>query len=143
MQSRSTSGCVTKYATNEQYTPFGYSTAPPIIDVVSPVDQTYNVSSVSLDFTVNKPAVWMGYSLDGQETVTVTGNTTIAGLSNGLHNVTVYAKDTFENMGSSETIFFSVDVPDVPFPATLVVAPVAFVAVIGAVLAIYSKKRKH
>jgi hypothetical protein len=89
---------------------------------------------------VNKPAVWMGYSLDGQETVTVTGNTSIAGLSNGLHNVTVYAKDAFENMGISETMFFSVDVP---FPTTLVIAPIASVAVIGAALAIYFKKRNR
>jgi hypothetical protein len=54
----------------------------------------------------------MGYSLDGQETITITGNTTIAGLTNGLHNVTVYAKDTFENMGASETIYFSVAQPE-------------------------------
>jgi hypothetical protein len=130
----------TFYATNEQYTPFGYGTVPPVVQVVSPENMTYAADNVSLAFTVNKPAVWMGYSLDGQETVTVTGNTTVAGLSNGLHNVTVYAKDTFENMGTSETIYFSVEVP---FPTTLVIAPVAGVVVIGAVLAIYFKKRKH
>jgi len=89
---------------------------------------------------VGKPVNWMGYSLDGQETVVVAGNTTIDGLTNGVHNVTVYAKDTFENMGASETFSFSVEVP---FPITLVVAPVASVAVVGAVLAIYFKKRKH
>jgi hypothetical protein len=140
MQSRSTGGYVTKYATNEQYTPFGYGTAPPIVDVVSPENQTYNADSVSLVFTLNKPAVWLGYSLDGQETVTINGNTTIAGLTNGLHNLTVYANDTLGNMGNSETIFFSVEVP---FPTTLVIAPVAGVVVIGAVLAIYFKKRKR
>jgi hypothetical protein len=131
---------ITRYATNEVYTPVGYGTVPPIIDVVSPVNQMYNESSVSLVFTVNKPVNWTGYSLDGQDNVTVTGNTTMEGLANGLHNVTVYAKDTFGNVGASETVSFSVEVP---FPATLVVAPVASVVVIGAALAIYFKKRKH
>jgi hypothetical protein len=133
-------GMVTPVAVNEQYTPIGYGTVPPVVQVVSPASQTYNESSVSLVFTVNKPVNWMGYSLDGQDNVTVAGNATLSGLTNGLHNITLYAKDTFENTGASETVSFSVEVP---FPATLVVAPVATVAVVGAVLAIYFKKRKH
>jgi N-acetylneuraminic acid mutarotase len=132
-------GAVTPVAVNEQYTPFGYGAVPPVVAVVSPENMTYAADNVSLAFTVNKPVVWMGYSLDGRETVTVTGNTTIAGLTNGVHNVTVYAKDSFENTGTSETISFSVNVP---FPTALVVAAVASVAVIGAVLAIYFKKHK-
>jgi N-acetylneuraminic acid mutarotase len=131
---------VTMYATNEVYTPAGYGKVPPEVPVVSPVNQTYNESSVSLIFTVAKPVNWTGYSLDGQENVTVTGNTTINELANGVHNVTVYAKDTLGNVGASETIYFTVDVP---FPAMFVVAPVASVVVVGAVLAIYFKKRKH
>jgi hypothetical protein len=96
---------------NEQYTPFGYGTVPhvpPAVHVVSPENKTYASSSISLVFTVNKPASWLGYRLDGQEPVTVTGNTTITGLSAGLHNLTVYAKDEFENIGVSETIKFTI-----------------------------------
>jgi len=103
---------LTQYATNEQYKPFGYGTVPPVVHVVSPENTDYPSGNVSLAFTVNKQALWMGYSLDGQETITITGNTTIAGLTNGLHNITVYAKDTFENMGASETIYFSVAQPE-------------------------------
>jgi hypothetical protein len=121
----------------EVYTPFGYGTIPPVIDVVAPVNQTYNASSVSLDFMVNKPAVWMGYSLDGQDNVTVNGNFTIEGLSNGLHNVTVYARDDLGNTGVSETIKFNVEVP---FPTALVAVSVASVAVIGLGLFVYFKK---
>ena len=117
-----------------------FNVASPRISILSPVNQAFNESGVSLVFTVNKPVNWMGYSLDGQDNVTVTGNATLSGLTNGLHNVTVYAKDTFGNVGASETVSFSVEVP---FPATLVVAPVASVVVVGAVLAIYFKKRKH
>jgi len=131
---------IRQYATNEEYTPFEYGTVPPKISVISPENQNYNVSSVSLAFTLDRPVVWMGYSLDGQETVTITGNTTLSALSNGLHNVTVYAKDSFENMGISETIYFSVEVP---FPTTLVIASIVSVAVIGVGLLVYFKKRKR
>jgi N-acetylneuraminic acid mutarotase len=51
---------VTRYATNEQYTPFGYGKALPKISVVSPENMTYNATDVTLDFTLNKPAVWIG-----------------------------------------------------------------------------------
>ncbi len=132
---------ITLYATNEQYTPFGYGTISPEVSVVSPENRSYTSSSVSLIFTVDKPASWMGYSLDGQDNVTVTGNTTIAGLSNGLHNVTVYAEDSFGNMGAAETISFSVEVP---FPTALVAtASAASVAVVGVGLFVYFKKRRH
>jgi len=115
---------VTRYATNEVYTPVGYGTVPPVVQAVSPVSQTYNESDVDLVFTVNKPVNWTGYSLDGGETVTIAGNVTLEGLANGVHNVTVYAKDAFGNTGASETVSFTVDVP---FPATMVVAPVVVV----------------
>jgi hypothetical protein len=90
---------------------------------------------------VNKPAVWMGYSLDGQDNVTINGNTTIDGLSNGLHNVTVYARDDLGNTGVSETVTFTVDAP---FPVAPVTATsVAIVAVVGVGLFFYFKKRRR
>ena len=131
---------VTRYATNEVYTPVGYGTVPPTINVVSPGSQTYNESSVSLVFTVNKPVNWMGYSVDGGATVTIEGNAILEGLANGVHNVTVYARDAFGNVGASETVSFTVEVP---FPVILVVAPVASMAVVGAVVALYFRKRKN
>jgi N-acetylneuraminic acid mutarotase len=130
-------------AVNQQYTPFGYGTVPPAVAVVSPENKTYAANNVSLAFTVNKPALWMGFSLDGQETVAVTGNTTIAELTSGLHNVTVYAKDTFENTGASETVTFTIAKPE-PFPTTLVAtASGASVAIISMGLLVYFKKRNH
>jgi hypothetical protein len=135
-------GYVETVAVNEQYTPMGYGTIPPIVDVVLPEKQTYNSTNVYLVFTVNKPVNWTGYSLDGQDNVTVSGNTTLSELSNGLHNVTVYAKDSFENTGASETISFNVELPE-PFPTLLVVASVITVAVIGVGLLFYFKKRRR
>jgi hypothetical protein len=43
-------------------------------------------------------------------------------------------------VGASGTVSFTVDVS---FPATMIAAPLASVVVVGAVLAIYLKKRRH
>jgi N-acetylneuraminic acid mutarotase len=137
---------VTEYASNEQYTPIGYGTVPPKIFVVSPENKTYTVNSVSLTSNVNKPAAWMGYSLDGLDNVTITGNITLTGLSNGLHNLTVYAKDAFENVGASETVYFTIakdiEPQPEPFPATWIVAATAIIAAGGAVAVVYLRKTK-
>jgi hypothetical protein len=116
---------------------------PPKIAVLSPVNQVFNESSVPLSFTVDKQTVWVGYSLDSQDNVTISGNTTITDLPNGLHNVTVYARDEFDNMGASETISFSVAEEPEPFPTALVaVAFIASAAAVSAALLVYFKKRR-
>jgi hypothetical protein len=134
-----------KYATNERYTPIGYGTVSPIVSLVSPQNQTYNASSVSLVFAVSKPVSWIGYSLDGQDNVTVTGNSTLSELTNGFHNITVYARDEFENTGTSKTITFTIneETESIPFPTTLVLASGITVAVVVAGLLFYFKKAKH
>jgi hypothetical protein len=133
----------TPSAVNEQYTPFGYGTVPPAVSVASPENKSYSSGEVSLNFLVNKPVVWLGYSLDGIENVTVTGNITLSGLSSGLYNVTVYAKDAFGNIGASETVTFTVAEPE-PLPTTLVAtASGTSVAIIGFGLLLYFRKRKH
>jgi hypothetical protein len=70
---------------------------------------TYASGVVALNFTVDEPASWMGYSLDGQTNVTIDGNTTRSGLSDSVHSVLVYVNDTSGNMGSSDIVYFSVD----------------------------------
>ena len=126
---------------NEQYTPIGYGTVPPVVKVVSPENMTYSSENIHLTFMVNKPVAWLGYSLDGQENVAIMGNTTLTRLASGRHNITVYAKDDFGNMGVSETVHFTVDVP---FPVAPVTATsVAIVAVVGVGMIAYFKKRKH
>jgi hypothetical protein len=84
----------------------------------------------------------MGYSLDGKDNVTVAGNTTIAGLSNGLHNVTVYAKDAFENVGASETVYFTVAQQSEPLPISWVVAGIVIIAAAGLAPLVYFAKIK-
>jgi parallel beta-helix repeat protein len=89
-------------------------TTPPTVSVLSPQSQTYNTGDIPLTFTVNEPTSWLSYSLDGQNNITITGNTTILGLTDGLHTLIVYANDRAANdkggnTGSSPTISFSID----------------------------------
>jgi hypothetical protein len=85
--------------------------APPIILNLSLENKTYEQNNLPLNFTTDKQTSWIGYCLDGKTNVTTTGNTTLTGIANGLHNLTVYANDTVGNMGSSGTITFSVSQP--------------------------------
>jgi hypothetical protein len=121
---------------------FNIDSIPPNISILSPEPKAYNTSDVPLDFTVNETVAQISYSLDGQENITAAGNMTLTQLSNGAHNVTVYATDEAGNMGASETVTFTVAVPE-PFPTTLVIASVIIVAVISVGLLVYFKKRKR
>jgi hypothetical protein len=114
----------------------------PIVSFLSFENRTFETSDVPLNFTVNQSVSKITYSLDGQENVTVAENTTLTDLSNGYHNVTVYAIDSAGNTGTSETIYFNVEVPE-PFPTTQVIASIASVAVVGVGLLVYFKKRNH
>jgi hypothetical protein len=117
---------------------------PPNILILSPETKAYSSSNVPLDFTVNKTVSQISYSLDGQQNVTVTGNTTLTGLSSGLHSITVYANDTFGNMGASETVNFTVAIPQ-PFPIATISAASGgtALAVVVAGLLVYYKKHKR
>jgi parallel beta-helix repeat protein len=115
---------------------------PPIISVLSPLKQIYSTSNVSLAFSINKPVSWMGFSLDGKQNVTITGNSTIANMTNGVHSVTFYANDTFGNMSHSE-ITFTIAVPN-SFPIAFVAAVfvIATVAIIACLLVYHKRKAK-
>jgi hypothetical protein len=131
---------------NQQYFPFGYGTVPPKISVASPTNERYSSRNVTLNFTINKPVNWVGYSLDAQQNVTLTGNSTVVNLANRFHNLTVYATDKFGNEGASENVTFQVEAPEPsePFPTAVVAV---FSGVVGAVivacLIVYSKRYKR
>jgi len=82
-------------------------TTPPMVLIVSPENSTYG-QNVPLVFTVNEATSWMGYSLDNEPNVAVTGNTTLSP-SEGSHSIVVYANDTVGNVGSSSRVYFTVD----------------------------------
>lgn len=117
-------------------------TAPEILSV-SVENKTYSTSDVQLNVVVNEPASRVTYSLDGQSNRTTAGNTTLTDLSNGEHTLAVSVLDFAGNVGSLETVYFTVDEPE-PFPImTVAAASAASVAVIGIGLLGYFKKRKH
>ena len=60
----------------------------------------------------------MGYCLDSLANVTIAGNTTISGLSEGTHSLVVYANDTAGNTVKSETVFFTVQTAPSASPTT-------------------------
>ena len=100
----------------------------PTISIFSLENTSYPLGNLSLTFTVSEPTSWIGYSLDGQENVTVAGNTVLEGLFVGSHFLTVYANDTAGFTGASQTIYFRVEAS---FPITLVAAIVIVVYVFG------------
>jgi hypothetical protein len=131
-----------------QTIPFTVDTSaapPPSVSIASPENKTYNTSEVPLNFSVNEPDSQITYSLDGHNNVTVTGNTTLDGLSNGEHNITVYATNGAGNIGASETINFTVakETESEPFPMAIVGVITASVVIVGVGLWVYLKKRKH
>jgi hypothetical protein len=118
---------------------------PPKINVTSPINLTYNQSSVPLVFNADKAVNWTSYSLDGQQNITISGITNLTDISNGVHNITIYAQDTFGNIGSSETISFTVakSEPE-PFPVVPVASvSILAVALVVAGLLVYHKKHNR
>jgi hypothetical protein len=103
-------------------------------------ESIYRTPNINLDFVTSESITNNSYSLDGKENVTFAENTTLSGLSNGKHNVTVYSWDFAGNSGASETIYFNVAES---FPAvSITVASVIVVAVVCAALLVYYKKYK-
>jgi len=86
------------------------------ITILSPENATYNspdmVSNLALSFYIDVPKFrmvnWIGYSLDGQQNVTISGNTTIP-VGYGHHTISVSANGSFGGSYiSSETVHFTV-----------------------------------
>jgi hypothetical protein len=133
-------GMVAPVALNEKYIPLDYG-VPPEIKVLSPLNQLYNDSIVPLVFTVDKPVNWLGYSLDGKENITISGNTTLTGLSNGSHNITLYAEDLFGKIGTSETVIFTMS--SQLLPTEPIVAISGATITIGVVSLVYHYKKRR
>ncbi len=137
---------------NEAYTPFGYGTpdpsyvlehTPPQLSFQSPLNQTYNDSSVQIIFTINKNVTWIGYSLDGKQNATLTSNTTIDKISNGSHNVTIYANDSYGNVGI-ETANFNIEKPEIEiFGTTMTIIMIGIPIVTACLVASILFFRRH
>jgi len=119
--------------------------ANPIITFAPLHNATFETSSVPLNFTVDHPVTEMTYCLDGQESIPISGNTTLTDLANGQHNVTVCATDEFGYTGVSDILFFNVnvtkvDAPEFPVVPFIAVSAIVFVSAAAGLL-VYFKKR--
>lgn len=142
---------MTPSAANEKYLPIGYGTPdpsyvlehyPPAISVQSPLNETYANSTIPLVYASNKQVSWQAYSLDGKQNVTISGNSTLTDLTGGLHTLTVYANDTYGNLGASQTVSFNVKTPQTYAYSTLAAILAASAAAIVVGLTIYLKKNR-
>jgi hypothetical protein len=94
----------------------------PVITVYSPTNVTvYSSTSVPLQVSANEPTNAWWYFMDGAGSpIYFSPNTTLSGLSEGLHNISVYANDTSGNGGTSGVIYFTVDMA---VPTVQIVSP--------------------
>ena len=149
-------------------TSFTVDTRPPSIRVLTG-QETFEAPSstadVPVNFTVNEPISWIGYSLDEKNVVTVTNDLAsterfgtviyqlvLSHVPAGAHSLTVYAEDTFGNRGESEPFTFTItqetppktEQTSTPFPtAFAAVSILTAVVVVSSGLMFYFKKRKR
>jgi hypothetical protein len=144
---------------------------PPIVTVTSPsLNETCRVAEVPLNVTVQirgfiynniERIRWLNYSLDGQAAVPlelivpsnlspgyyVYGNGVLTGLSDGVHNITLYGETYVGGLTGNftETVSFTVDTsttPAEPFMPTAVALGIT-ISVVTLVLLLYFTKRRQ
>jgi len=132
------------YITGSSTVNFVIDAEPVNVSVISPQKQEYTSPDVPVTFVVDEETSYLSYSLDGGVKVAVQGNTTLAGLSPGTHNVTVYASDRWGKKGASETVVFTVSEQSQPLALMgfAAASAVAAVSILAGIL-LYSKRRKR
>ncbi|MCM1986141.1 PGF-pre-PGF domain-containing protein [Methanococcoides seepicolus] len=88
---------------------FTIDTTAPTVTIELPQNTTYATNTVNLNVSADEDVInWM-YNVNATGNHTFTPNITLT-LPEGKHNVTVFAKDTVGNVGSS-MINFTIDIP--------------------------------
>jgi hypothetical protein len=131
-----------RYSASSKTVYFTVDTTAPTVSILSVENKTYETTDFLLEVAVGEPGLDLMYCLDGQENVTLAGNTTLVNLGYGKHDLTAYAQDTAGNFGASEAVAFTVAEP---FPTNWLIAVVAVIvsAAVIAGLLLYFKKRKR
>lgn len=106
------------------------------ISISSPESKTYSTDEISIVFNTDQ-STWIGYSLNGNKNVTITGNTTLAQLSENSYSLRLYIIDNFGNSFASETIHFSIVRP---FPWEWIVTLIVTTTVVSTCFLAYFKK---
>ena len=149
---------------------FLVDSSPPMVSILALADAVAGGGDFQFALrVVGSTLSWVGYSVDGMESVTVSpdvlvessltsqtkawlGNVSLAGLSVGSHSIVVYAEDLAGNRGASEPFSFTVTA-GVPsgtvqgstlFPTTtaVAIAVIASAAAVSFGLVAYLLRRK-
>jgi N-acetylneuraminic acid mutarotase len=113
----------------------------PKVTVLTPETESYS-SNVQVNFTVNKPTSMLLIGVDDENLVSANGNMTL-NLQPGKHNITIYAVDTNGNVGSSDTIKFTI-IESQQFPiSTFAVFSAAIAVCLAIGLIFFIKRKKH
>lgn len=110
----------------------------PEITILSPKNQSYDVSDIELTFSLDEPTTSLAYSLDGQEKVDIIGNVTLPAVPDGSHRVTIYATDGVGNNAEK-----SVDFAIAHFPLVQIAAVIAISIIIVSSAYLLLKVRKQ
>ena len=100
------------------YVYFTVDTEPPLIEVESPENITYDTQSIWFNvssYDVTNVTEWCGYSLDGTDNISLSNssgnwNDNNVTISEGSHYVNFYCNDSNGNMNSTDALYFTVDV---------------------------------
>jgi hypothetical protein len=118
--------------------------------VISPIqllmeNQTYNSTEIPLNFYVNDKVSQITYNLDNQANVTTSGNTTLTGLAEGSHCISIYAPDAEGHWVNFDTATFTIIKPasdaNSSITPLLLTALIAIIAV-ASVLLVYFRRRR-
>jgi len=137
------------------------------VTLLQPENKSYESNMLPLVFFSTAPDLWMGYSLDSQENVTVQGAAVLKNLTEGTHRLVVYAGQNENGVCAYETVIFTIEetektevasepttpepkepeqteCAEVPFIATeiAVLVAVAVACIIGIVGFVARRKRK-
>lgn len=79
------------------------------VTLLRPENKSYESHTLPLVFFSTAPELWMGYSLDSQQNVTVQGEVVLENLAEGTHRLTVYAGQSESGVCASETVYFTIN----------------------------------
>ena len=111
------------------------------IVILSPENTTYSTTEIPLNLIVSQQMKWLGYRLDSQAYATISGNTTLTGLAQGTHSLTVYGNTMEGALASSETIVFNVKAPGSSAIVPVAAISVSLISIVAVGLLLYRRKR--
>lgn len=106
-----------RYANHTEYYETVFDSQTVYFTVLSPIaflmekNKTYNTTEIPLDFIADGAASQVAYSLDFHTNITVSGNITLTGLTEGTHTLIIYANNTWGNATSIDINAFTIAKP--------------------------------